>query len=261
MLLISGNSNTDLSLHIAGNMKKPLVSCFLGKFNNGETNIKIFETIRGKDIVIIQSGYSPYNYMSVNDIVMETCLLIDACRRSMAKNITLIIPLFPYSRQDRKDSSRAPISASYFAKMLEVAGVTRVVSIDLHAPQIQGFFSPNIPVDNLYTVKLVNQKLINLFNINKIENKKKYLLIAPDAGAVKRTFKFAKVLGLKTCIMHKERDYSNSNNVKKTILICDNEENFENKIGIILDDMIDSGGTFLKACETLIKKDLRKLLV
>ena len=254
MLLISGNSNIDLSNKISKSLNQPLVNCCLDKFKNGETRIEIKDSIRGKDIVIIQSGYS--NSKDINDIVMETALLIDACRRSMAKNITLVMPFYPYARQDRKDSSRAPISAAFIANMLELAGINRIVCNDLHSSQIQGFF--RCPVDNLYTIKLIYKRLNVLYKIN--DNRSKFVLISPDAGAVKRTLKFAKIMGLKTLIMHKERDYSNPGIVSKTILICDGVDDFSDKVGIITDDMIDSGGTFIKACESLINKGFKEII-
>ena len=205
MKLISGSSNRTLSEKISKYLQVPLTRCILDKFKCGETRIELKEPIRGEDVVIIQTGYSS-NGLSVNDIVMETILLIDACRRSMSKTISLIMALYPYSRQDRKDSSRAPISAAVCAKLFENAGLTRMICMDLHAPQIQGFF--RIPVDNLYSVKLIQSYLNYHFDIHKPEIRNNYILVSPDAGATKRTLKFATILGLKTCIMHKERDYS-----------------------------------------------------
>ena len=248
--LISGSSNIELSRGIANYLNVELVPCTLGKFKNGETRIEIDENIRNKKVVIIQSGYTNILDMSVNDIVMETILLIDACRRSAAKYITLVMPSYLYARQDRKDSSRVPISASTIANLLETVGVNRVVCMDLHSPQIQGFFKCS--VDNLYSIRLVNNKLNELYSFNNSKVKNNYILVSPDAGAVKRTFKFALIMGMKTCIMHKERDYSNPGTVTKTMMICD-DKNFKDKTAIIVDDMIDSGGTFIKACETLVE--------
>jgi len=208
-----------------------------------------------KNIVIIQSGYNSNE--NTNDIFMETVLLIDACRRSMAKLITLVMPLYPYSRQDRKDSSRAPISAKVVANIFESSGIDRIVCVDLHSPQIQGFFQ--CPVDNLYSVRPVHKKLDELFQINDKSIKQNYILVSPDAGAVKRTLKFSSIMGLKTCIMHKERDYSQPGTVTKTTLICDEDE-IKDKIAIITDDMIDSGGTFIKAAEKLIEKGFREVI-
>jgi ribose-phosphate pyrophosphokinase len=256
MLIISGSSNVGLSEGISNRLFTKPIDCNLYKFNCGETGIQINETVRGNDIVIIQSGYN--RNIQVNDIVMETGLLIDACRRSSAKSITLIIPCYPYARQDRKDSSRSPISAAFIANMFEMAGLTRIVCMDLHSPQIQGFF--RIPVDNLYSINLVHKKLIELYDIDKDEEREKYYLISPDAGAVKRTLKFANVMNIKMCLMHKERDYSKPGTVSKNILICEDASYFSGKTAIVTDDMIDSGGTFIKACNTLIEKGFENVI-
>jgi len=250
MILVSGSSNKILAHSISKYLNIELISSILGKFECGETRVEILGNVRGEDTIIIQSGFS--SVMNVNDILMETILIIDACRRSMVKSITLVMPLFPYSRQDRKDSSRVPISAKAVAKILETSGIDRIVCMDLHSPQIQGFFQ--CPVDNLYSVKQVHQKLEELFEISK--KREEYLLISPDAGATKRTLKFASIMGLKTCIMHKERDYSKPGTISKTMLICDENE-IKNKTAIITDDMIDSGGTFVKAAKKLIEKGFK----
>ena len=253
ILLISGSSNYNLSKNISNYLKLNLVKCELDKFKNGEIRIDIKNNIRTKDIVIIQSGYNNYNNRNVNDIIIETILLIDACRRSNANTITLIFSCYPYARQDRKDSSRVPISASILARLLEEAGVTRVLSLDLHSPQIQGFFK--CPVDNLYSIKLVERKLYEIYN----GNYNNLVFVAPDAGSVKRTFSFAKHIGVKTCIIHKERDYSNGGEISKTVIVCNCEKPNE-KTAIIIDDMIDSGGTFMKACEQLIKYGFKEVI-
>ena len=251
--LISGTSNVQLSINIANYLKLNLVNREITKFKNGEIKIEIKENIRTKDVVIIQTGYNNYNDFNTNDIVIETILLIDACRRSNAKTITLICPCFPYSRQDRKDSSRVPISASILANTLELSGITRLISLDLHAPQIQGFFK--CPVDNLYSIKLINEYL----NKNYKNNLNNLVFVAPDAGAVKRAFAFAKIIGVKTCIIHKERDYSNGGEISNTVIVCKCQDP-KNKTAIIIDDMIDSGGTFMKACEKLIKYGFKEVI-
>lgn len=254
MLLISGRSNNNLAYNISLMLGIKLLNVKLETFNNGEIKIDIKETVRGEDIVIIQTGYS--QIIDVNTIVMETIFLIDALRRSMANTITLVMPLYAYSRQDRKDESRAPISAAVLANLFEHVGLNRLVCMDLHAGQIQGFF--RIPVDNLYSIELFGRKLNELYNFN--DKKDNFIIIAPDAGAVKRTLKFARVFGLKTCIMHKQRDYSKNGEIKKTIMICDCTSGYSNKIAIICDDMIDSGGTFIKAVEQLKKNGFKSVI-
>ena len=252
VLIISGSSNYGLATNIANHLKIKLVDCELDKFKNGEIKINIKENLKKKDICIIQSGYNNYNNSNVNDIIMETLLLIDACRRSNAKTITLVFTCYPYARQDRKDNSRVPISASLLANMLELSGITRMISLDLHAPQIQGFFK--CPADNLYSIKLIEEKLDKMF-----ETKNNLIFVAPDAGAAKRTFSFAKQVGVKTCIIHKERDYSNGGEISKTVIVC-NCKNPEEKTAIIIDDIIDSGGTFMKACKELIDYGFKEVI-
>jgi ribose-phosphate pyrophosphokinase len=166
------------------------------------------------------------------------------------------MPLYAYSRQDRKDESRAPISAAVLANMFELAGLNRLVCMDLHSSQIQGFF--RIPVDNLYSIQLFGKKLHELYNFN--DHKNNFIIVAPDAGAVKRTLKFARVFGLKTLIMHKQRDYSDGGRITKTIMICDCSSEIKNIKAIICDDMIDSGGTFIKAAEQLEKKGYKSVI-
>ena len=253
LVLISGSSNYNLSKNISDYLKIDLIDCELDKFKNEEIRIDIKNNIKSQDIVIIQSGYNNYTNKNVNDIIMETILLIDACRRSNAKSITLVFSCYPYARQDRKDSSRVPISASILARMLELAGVTRVISLDLHSPQIQGFFKS--PVDNLYSLKLVKKKLYDMYS----GNYNRLVFVAPDAGAAKRTFSFAKYTGVKTCIMHKERDYSNGGEISRTVIVC-NIKDPSNKTAVIIDDIIDSGGTFMKACEQLINYGFKEVI-
>ena len=253
VVLISGSSNYKLSNNISMYLNINLIKCELDKFKNGEIKIEIKNNIKSQDVVIIQSGYNNYNDKNTNDIIMETILLIDACRRSNAKSITLIYSCYPYARQDRKDNSRVPISASILARMLELSGVTRVISLDLHSPQIQGFFK--CPVDNLYSIKLVEYELYKMYNGN-YEN---LIFVAPDAGAAKRTFSFAKQIGVKTCIMHKERDYSNGGEISRTVIVC-NEKEPHKKTAVIIDDIIDSGGTFMKACEQLINYGFNEVI-
>jgi ribose-phosphate pyrophosphokinase len=191
---------------------------------------------------------------------METLLLIDACKRSMANTINLIMPCYPYARQDKKENSREPISAKLFANMLTTAGITRLIVMDLHASQIQGFF--DIPVDNIYSLRLVIQHINkHLFNNMSIEDKqKKYIVVSPDAGATKRTLKFAEHMHLNTIIMHKQRNYEKENTIDNTILIGDNT-NLKNKTAIICDDMCDTGGTLIKVVENLELHGIKNVIV
>ena len=259
IILLNGNSNIELAEKISSYLNIKLCERNITKFSNSEIKINICENIRNKDVFIIQTG-SNDELNSVNDYVMETLLLIDACKRSMAHTINLIMPCYPYARQDKKENSREPISAKLIANMFTTAGITRLIVMDLHASQIQGFF--DIPVDNIYSLKLVieymNQKL---FKNLSIENKQKeYIVVSPDAGATKRTLKFANYMNLNTIIMHKQRNYEKENTIDNTILIGDTS-NLNNKTAIICDDMCDSGGTLIKVVENLEKYGIKNVIV
>ena len=251
--LISGNSHVNLAKNIANILGKPLVECSIKDFSNTEIKIDINENIRNKHVFIIETGtYSYTSCKSINDYFMETLIIIDACRRSNPKSINLILPCYPYARQDKKEDSREPITAKLIANLLTIAGINRLLVIDLHSPQIQGFF--DIPVDNLYSVNLVINHLRNTIFNDMSDNavRDNFLIVSPDAGATKRTLKFAKLLRLNTLIMHKQRDYSQVNCVEESIIIGD-VKSLVNKTAIILDDMCDTGGTLIKACETLVR--------
>ena len=259
VVLLSGNSNKSLAEKISTYLNINLCKCKISKFSNTEIKINICENIRNKDVFIIQTGsYDEFN--SVNDYLMETLLLIDACSRSMANTINLIMPCYPYARQDKKENSREPISAKLVANMFTKAGITRLIVMDLHASQIQGFF--DIPVDNIYSLKLVidyvNKKIFNNISIDEKQNK--YIVVSPDAGATKRTLKFAKHMHLNTIIMHKQRNYEKENTVDNTMLIGDTN-NLENKTAIICDDICDSGGTLIKVIENLEKHGIKNVIV
>jgi len=259
IVLLSGNSNKLLSEKISAYLNISLCKCKISKFSNTEIKINICENIRNKDIFIIQTGTSD-TFNSINDYIMETLLLIDACKRSMAHTINLIMPCYPYARQDKKENSREPISAKLFANMLTVAGITRLIVMDLHASQIQGFF--DIPVDNIYSLQLViqyvNKYLFNNMSIN--DKQQKYIVVSPDAGATKRTLKFAQHMQLNTIIMHKQRNYEKENIIDNTILIG-NTTNLKNKTAIICDDMCDSGGTLIKVIENLQINGIKNVIV
>jgi ribose-phosphate pyrophosphokinase len=259
IVLLSGNSNMLLSEKISKYLNIKLCNRKIAKFSNTEIKINISENIRNKDVFIVQTGTNDNNN-SINDYIMETLLLIDACKRSMANTINLIMPCYPYARQDKKENSREPISAKLFANMLTTAGITRLIVMDLHASQIQGFF--DIPVDNIYSLRLVIQHINkHLFNNMSIEDKqKKYIVVSPDAGATKRTLKFAEHMHLNTIIMHKQRNYEKENTIDNTILIGDNT-NLKNKTAIICDDMCDTGGTLIKVVENLELHGIKNVIV
>ena len=258
--IISGSSHIKLAKNISNILNKPLIDCTIKDFSNTEIKVDINENIRNKDLFIVESGtYGYENNKSINDYFMETLIIVDACRRSNPKSITLLLPCYPYARQDKKEDSREPITAKLIANLLTTAGINRLLVIDLHSPQIQGFF--DIPVDNLYSVNLVINHLQNTIFKNKTydEIREEFLVISPDAGATKRTLKFAKILKLNTLIMHKQRNYSKVNYVEKTIIIGDTNS-LQNKTAIILDDMCDTGGTLIKACDTLVEYGANKVI-
>jgi len=258
--LISGTSHPKLSKKIADKLGVPLCNCIIEKFSNSEIRVEIMESIRNQDIFIIQTGsYNMNTNYSVNDYLMETLIIIDACKRSMAKTLTLIMPCYPYARQDKKSGPREPITASLIANLLENAGINRIIVMDLHTPQIQGFF--NIPVDNIYSVSLVakyfREHIFHDMTIEEIQEK--YLLASPDAGSIKRTLKFASCMKLNTLFIHKERSYKLSNTVDN-MMIVGNLDKIKDKIIIILDDMCDTCGTLLKCCSLLIENGAKEVI-
>lgn len=240
MKLLAGSSHPKLAKEIANYLNMELTSCILDKFNNNEIRIEIKENVRNENVFLIQTG-SNINGYSINDILMETMIMIDACKRSDVKSITLIMPFYPYARQDKKNESRSPISAKVVANLLESSGIDRLVVMDLHAQQIQGFF--NIPVDNLYSLPLV----MELFN--KRDN---MVIMSPDAGGMKRALKFGKFLNLPVLFMHKERNYQIKGKIDEMILVGD-PKLLQGKTVLILDDIADTCGTLIKCAEECAK--------
>ena len=261
MIILNGSSNQSLGLSIAHRLGQRPSECVLDKFSDGEIQVTLKENVRNQDVFIIQTGYSNSkpNY-NTNDFLMETLILIDACKRSMAKTINVIMPYYPYSRQDKKDESRSPITAKLVANMLTQSGINRLVVMDLHSSQIQGFF--DIPVDNIYSINIVIDYFANNIFINYSEEEKdqKFIVVSPDAGAVKRTLKFAKLMGLDTAILHKQRNYGKKNTVEKSILVGDKDE-LKGKTAIICDDMCDTGGTLIKSVSVLVENGITDVIV
>ena len=258
--LISGTSHPSLSKKISDKLGIPLCNCIIEKFSNSEIRVEIMESIRNKDVFIIQTGSFNLNTnCSVNDYLMESLIIIDACKRSMARSVTLIMPCYPYARQDKKGGPREPITARLIANLLEGAGIDRIIVMDLHAPQIQGFF--NIPVDNIYSVSLVAKYFTkHIFkDLTTEEIQKKYLLASPDAGAIKRTLKFASCMRLNTIFMHKDRSYKIANTIDKMMIVGDPKK-IKGKTVIILDDMCDTGGTLSKCCSLLVESGAKEVI-
>jgi ribose-phosphate pyrophosphokinase len=229
--LFSGSANRALAKAIAGYLKTPLGDAACTRFPDGETFIKINEDIRGRDIFIIQPTCAPQN-----DNLMELLLFIDAAHRASAERITAVIPYYGYARQDRKDEGRVPISAKLVANMLEAAGADRVLTVHLHAHQVQGFF--DIPVDHL----LPEPVFAKFFRALAIKN---LTLVSPDVGNVKTARNYARLLGGDLAIIDKER-------VSGTEVVAGNLiGNVESRNVLIVDDMITSGGTIAKAASLL----------
>ena len=242
MKILTGNSNKKLSDKISKNLKNKLVNTSIRKFADGEIYIEINENIRGNSIFIIQSVSSP-----ANDNLMELLLCIDALKRSSAKNITAVIPYFGYARQDRKVVPRTSISAKLVSNLITNAGADRVVTVDLHAGQIQGFF--DIPVDNLFATPIFAKHIKR-----KIKNKN-IICVAPDVGGVERARALGKKLDVGLAIVDKRRPSPGRSQVMNVI------GNVKNKICILTDDIIDSGGTIVNAADALVKRGAKEVHV
>ena len=242
MKILTGNSNKQLSNKISKNLKNKLVNTSIRKFADGEIYIEINENIRGNSIFIIQSVSSP-----ANDNLMELLLCIDALKRSSAKNITAVIPYFGYARQDRKVVPRTSISAKLVSNLITNAGADRVVTVDLHAGQIQGFF--DIPVDNLFATPIFAK------HIKKKIKSKNIICVAPDVGGVERARALGKKLDVGLAIVDKRTPSPGKSQVMNVI------GNVKNKICILTDDIIDSGGTIVNAAEALLKRGAKEVHV
>ena len=234
MKILSGTSNPKLSKEISKLLKLKLVNTNIKRFSDGEIYIEINENIRGNSVFVIQSTSNP-----ANDNLMELLLCIDALRRSSAKNITAVIPYYGYARQDRKVVPRTSISAKVVANLITNAGASRVVTVDLHAGQIQGFF--DMPVDNLFTTPLFARYIKK-----KLKNKK-LICVSPDVGGVQRTRGLATKIKADLAIIDKRRSKPGKSQVMNII------GNVKGKTCIIVDDIIDSGGTIVNAVDALKK--------
>jgi len=234
MKLITGNANTQLSIDIAKIAGIDLCETLVTRFADNEIWVEIKENIRGEDVFLVQSTCNP-----ANDNLMELLILVDACKRASAGRITTVIPYFGYARQDRKPAGRSPISAKLVANMIEAAGADRVLTMDLHAGQIQGFF--DIPVDNLYARPL----FINDLKTNPMVDNGRAIIVSPDAGGVPRARAVAKKLNLDIAIIDKRRDRANESEAMNVI------GDVLGKQCIIVDDIIDTGGTLVKAAKAL----------
>ena len=230
--IFSGNSNPDLALKICAGLGVSLGAARVRRFSDGEIMVEIGENVRGRDVYVVQSTCAP-----TNDNLMELLIITDALKRASAATITAVIPYYGYARQDRKAAPRTPITAKLVADLITTAGIDRVVTIDLHAGQIQGFF--NIPVDNLYAAPVILNYLKDRFKGEQV------VMVSPDAGGTERARAFAKRLEYSLAVIDKRR--SGPNVAEVMHLIGD----VRDKVAIILDDMVDTAGTLTQAAKAL----------
>ena len=242
MKILSGTSNLKLSKDISKHLKSKLVNTNIKRFADGEIYIEINENIRGNSVFVIQSTSNP-----ANDNLMELLLVIDALKRSSAKNITAVIPYFGYARQDRKVVPRTSISAKLVSNLITKAGADRVVTIDLHAGQIQGFF--DIPVDNLFATPIFAR------HVRKKIKSKNLICVAPDVGGTERARALGKFLHAGLAIIDKRRPTPGKSEVMNVI------GNVKDKTCLIVDDIIDSGGTIVNAANALIDRKAKEVHV
>ena len=242
-VIFTGSSNPQLALKVAENLDANLGAIKVGTFSDGEINVEINENVRGKDTFVIQSTNFP-----AEKNLMELILIIDALKRASVKSITAVIPYFGYSRQDRRiRSARVPISAKVVADMLTNAGVTRIITLDIHSEQIQGFFS--FPMDNIYTANLMVKNLLDDYKVEDLQ------VVSPDTGGVIRARSVAKTLGVKDlAIIDKRREKANESQVINLI------GDVENKVCIVPDDLIDTAGTLSNASHALKEKGAKEII-
>ena len=237
--VLSGNSNRPLAEAVAKELNLPLSAAEVGKFSDGEISITLPQTVRGKDVFIIQSTSYP-----VNDNLMELLIMIDACKRASAGRITAVMPYFGYARQDRKARPRDPITAKLVADILTSAGANRVMTMDLHAAQIQGFFE--IPVDHLYGAPLLAKYFKNKMDEN-------WVVVSPDMGSVGRARNFASRVDASIAIVDKRRPKANAVEIMNII------GDVKGKPCLMVDDMIDTAGTICQGAEALMKNGAKEV--
>ncbi|MCD6133192.1 MAG: ribose-phosphate pyrophosphokinase [Deltaproteobacteria bacterium] len=239
MKLITGNGNRELSEEISSYLGVPLTPTVVDTFSDGEINVRIKESVRGDDVYVIQSLSRP-----VNKNIMEMLVIIDALKRASAGCITAVMPYYAYARQDRKVEPRAPITAKLIADLLTASGANRILCMDLHVGQIQGFF--NIPVDHLYAFPII----LDYIKSNMLDD---VVIVSPDAGGVERARSYARKLNTSLAIIDKRRSEPNVSEVLHVI------GEVKGKTAIIVDDMVDTGGTLVNAAEALKEAGAEKV--
>jgi ribose-phosphate pyrophosphokinase len=235
MKLVAGNSNRPLAEAIAAYLNTTLAKCVVRRFADMEIFVEVQENVRGEDVFVIQSTSAP-----ANDHLMELLILIDALRRASARRITAVVPYFGYARQDRKPGPRTPISAKLVANMIDRAGADRVATLDLHAGQIQGFF--DIPTDNLFAAPVMVQDIRDTFDTDNL------IVVSPDVGGVVRARGLAKRIDAPLAIIDKRRERPGDSEVMNVI------GNVAGRTCLLVDDIVDSGGTLINAAEALLDK-------
>ncbi len=239
LCILTGNANPQLAQEVVDYIGVELCHAFVGHFNNGETQVMISESIRGKDVFIIQPTSHP-----VNDNLMELLIMVDACKRASARNITAVVPYYAYARQDRKTRGREPISAKLVANLMTTAGVNRVVTVDLHAGQIQGFF--DIPVDHLAAAPVL-AKYIKKKNLSDI------VVVSPDLGGVTRARNLADRLNAPIAIIEKRRPAPGQAEVMNLI------GNVQGKTAVIIDDIVDTAGSLCEGARALKERGVKAI--
>jgi len=240
MLIFTGNANPKLAKKICQHLKIKLGKALVGRFSDGEVRVKIEDNVRGRDVFVIQPTCPP-----VNENLMELLIMLDALRRASARRITAVIPYFGYARQDRKDQPRVPITAKLVANLLTIAGASRILTLDLHAGQIQGFF--DIPLDHLYAVNV----FIEYFKKLKIKNN--LVVVSPDVGGIKMARAYAKRFKASLAIVDKRRNSPDSTEVMHLL------GEVKGKTAILVDDLIATGSSLVEAAKVLKEKGAKKI--
>jgi len=244
MVLIAGRSHPELAQAVADNLGTELVPTRAFNFANGEIFVRFEESIRGCDVFVLQTHTAP-----VNEWIMEHLLMVDALKRASAKRITVVAPFYGYARQDKKHAGREPISARLMADLFATAGADRLMSVDLHTAQIQGFFDG--PVDHLFALPILAA------HVGRTVDRSKITVISPDAGRVRVAERWTDILGAPLAIIHKRRDPDVPNEAKVLEVVGD----VKGRICVVVDDMIDTGGTIVKASEALFENGAADVIV
>ena len=244
LVLLSGRSHPELANEVANLLDIPLSRTLAYDFANGEIFVRFEESVRGCDVFVLQSHTTP-----INKWIMEQLIMIDALKRASAKRITVVVPFYGYARQDKKHRGREPISARLMADLFKVAGADRLMTVDLHTSQIQGFFDG--PVDHLFALPLLSAHVASRVDRSRIT------VVSPDAGRVRVAERWTDVLGAPLAIIHKRRDPDVPNHVKVFEVVGD----VRDRVCVVVDDMIDTGGTIVKASETLFDNGASDVIV